>query len=112
MTSVTKAPGKQAGIKGKGASQRKKEAAGRVWNLMYELLMANRPQFIALCREFELYPPQVMAIRNLEEPKSMREMAELLACDSPNVTGIIDRLEERDLVRRTPAEKDRRVKLL
>ena len=33
-------------------------------------------------------------------------------CDSSNVTGITDRLEERGLVRREPGEKDRRVKML
>jgi DNA-binding MarR family transcriptional regulator len=33
-------------------------------------------------------------------------------CDNSNVTGIVDRLEERKLVRRGPAEGDRRVKLL
>ena len=42
----------------------------------------------------------------------MREVAETLACDSSNLTGITDRLEERGLVRRSADEKDRRVKLL
>ena len=42
----------------------------------------------------------------------MGELAKILACDSSNVTGITDRLEERGLVRRTSAESDRRVKLL
>ena len=42
----------------------------------------------------------------------MGELAKILACDSSNVTGITDRLEERGLVRRTSADHDRRVKLL
>jgi DNA-binding MarR family transcriptional regulator len=42
----------------------------------------------------------------------MRQIAETLACDSSNVTGIIDRLEDRNLVKRTAAEHDRRIKLL
>jgi DNA-binding MarR family transcriptional regulator len=96
----------------KSGSRERQAAARRAWNLMYELFMANRPAFMAVCREYDLYPPQVMAIRHLEEPKSMRQIAEMLACDSSNVTGITDRLEERDLVKRTASEHDRRVKLL
>ena len=42
----------------------------------------------------------------------MGELARYLMCDSSNVTGITDRLEERGLVRREPGEKDRRVKML
>src|SRR5689334_19035262 len=33
-------------------------------------------------------------------PASMRSLAHTLACDASNMTGIIDRLEKRDLVRR------------
>ncbi len=98
--------------KGKTKRTEHEQAAREVWGLMYELFMAHRPQIMALCREHELFPPQVMVLKSLDEPKPMREIAATLACDSSNVTGIIDRLEERDLVRRTAAEHDRRVKLL
>ena len=40
----------------------------------------------------------------------MHEIASRLACDSSNVTGIVDRLEARGLVTRRPCERDRRVK--
>jgi DNA-binding MarR family transcriptional regulator len=43
-------------------------------------------------------------------PASMRSLAHTLACDASNVTGIIDRLEKRDLVRREVSPTDRRVK--
>jgi DNA-binding MarR family transcriptional regulator len=42
----------------------------------------------------------------------MGKLAEALACDASNVTGLIDRLESRGLVRRVSAEEDRRVKAL
>jgi DNA-binding MarR family transcriptional regulator len=42
----------------------------------------------------------------------MSDLAHALFCDNSNVTGIVDRLEERGLVRRDAAEGDRRVKLL
>ena len=86
--------------------------AAEVWGLIQELSFANKPQFMAVCREFDLFPPQTMVLRALEEPKPMREVARFLACDNSNLTGIIDRLEQRDLVRRTADPKDRRVKLL
>lgn len=43
-------------------------------------------------------------------PASMRSLANTLACDASNMTGIIDRLEKRDLVRREVSATDRRVK--
>ena len=46
------------------------------------------------------------------EPLPMRTLARKLCCDASNVTGIVDRLEERGLVRRDAAPGDRRVKML
>jgi DNA-binding MarR family transcriptional regulator len=40
----------------------------------------------------------------------MRVLASILTCDASNMTGIIDRLEKRGLVRREPSPTDRRVK--
>ena len=42
----------------------------------------------------------------------MSRLAEALACDASNVTGLVDRLEARGLVRRQPSAGDRRVKVL
>jgi MarR family transcriptional regulator, organic hydroperoxide resistance regulator len=69
---------------------------------------------MAIASEFELSPPQVMALRLLDpdEPKPMSELAAALRCDNSNVTGIVDRLEDRGLVERRPGERDRRVKML
>ena len=47
-----------------------------------------------------------------DEPRSMKELADMLVCDASNVTGIADRLEARGLVERRPGEGDRRVKVL
>ncbi|MFH8804222.1 MarR family winged helix-turn-helix transcriptional regulator [Streptomyces sp. NPDC017936] len=43
-------------------------------------------------------------------PASMSVLATTLTCDASNMTGIIDRLEKRGLVRREPSPSDRRVK--
>ncbi|WP_240120983.1 MULTISPECIES: MarR family winged helix-turn-helix transcriptional regulator [unclassified Streptomyces] len=41
---------------------------------------------------------------------SMSALAATLTCDASNMTGIVDRLEKRGLVRRAPSPSDRRVK--
>ncbi|WP_369243760.1 MarR family winged helix-turn-helix transcriptional regulator [Streptomyces sp. R41] len=43
-------------------------------------------------------------------PASMSALATTLTCDASNMTGIVDRLERRGLVRREPSPSDRRVK--
>ncbi|WP_395358309.1 MarR family winged helix-turn-helix transcriptional regulator [Streptomyces sp. YH02] len=43
-------------------------------------------------------------------PAAMRALAETMTCDASNMTGIIDRLEKRGLVRREADASDRRVK--
>jgi DNA-binding MarR family transcriptional regulator len=63
-------------------------------------------------RELGLRPASFGALRALEQPRTMSEIAAVLHCDRSNVTGIVDHLEERGLARRTPSEGDRRVKLI
>ena len=81
---------------------------------MFELIHLSKRRFMAIASEFELSPPQVMALRQLDpdEPKPMSELALALRCDNSNVTGIVDRLEDRGLVERRAAAHDRRVKML
>jgi DNA-binding MarR family transcriptional regulator len=81
---------------------------------MFELIHLSKRRFMAIASEFDLSPPQVMALRQLDpdEPKPMSELAIALRCDNSNVTGIVDRLEDRGLVERHPGEHDRRVKML
>ena len=42
----------------------------------------------------------------------MGQVAQTLACDASNVTGLVNRLESRGLVRRPASAEDRRVKVL
>jgi DNA-binding MarR family transcriptional regulator len=89
------------------------ESIGReTWSLLQELVLAQRPRWMAVIREYDLIPPHWIALQALEEPKPMGELAKQLSCDNSNVTWITDRLEERGLVTRTQAEHDRRVRLL
>ena len=94
--------------------QARPRPAREAWDLIRELVFAQRPRFVAACREFELTPPQMIALQQLkrDHAKPMSELAKLLACDASNVTGITDRLEERGLVERRNSPGDRRVKML
>ncbi|HEX3433290.1 MAG TPA: MarR family transcriptional regulator [Solirubrobacteraceae bacterium] len=67
-----------------------------------------------MAAEFDLSPMQAHVLRLLDpdQPLPMRTLARKLCCDASNVTGIVDRLEERGLVRRDAAPGDRRVKML
>lgn len=89
------------------------DPGSQAWSLMHWLMVTNKHRMFAMAQEFELAPQQMIALRMLGSgPRKMSELAQALFCDNSNVTGIVDRLEERGLVRREAAEGDRRVKLL
>jgi DNA-binding MarR family transcriptional regulator len=89
------------------------DPGSEAWSLMHWMMVTNKQRFFAMAQEFELAPQQMIALRMLGAgPRKMSELAQALFCDNSNVTGIVDRLEERGLVRREAAEGDRRVKML
>lgn len=92
----------------------RRSAASEAWSLMHALFQSQRTRFLAIASEFDLAPAQLGALKALdpERPVPMRDLAESLACDNSNVTGIVDRLEDRGLVERQPCTHDRRVKML
>lgn len=81
-------------------------------DLLFSLAERVRTYAEAVAAEFDLSPSQAAALLRLEKPIPMNELATALTCDRSNVTGIIDRLERRDLVQRQPDSADRRVKRL
>jgi DNA-binding MarR family transcriptional regulator len=91
-----------------------KDPAQEAWQLLWRIMQAHKPRFLALAQELGLSPMQLHALR-LMEPGAEMPMSSLagkLFCDASNVTGIVDRLEARGLIERRPAAHDRRVKLL
>ncbi|QDY76618.1 MarR family winged helix-turn-helix transcriptional regulator [Streptomyces qinzhouensis] len=74
-----------------------------VWRYMtaYEHAAAEQSLTIAQAK--------VLALLT-KEPLPMRRLADRMACEPSNITGIIDRLELRGLVERHPDPHDRRVK--
>ncbi|MFY9488794.1 MAG: MarR family transcriptional regulator [Solirubrobacterales bacterium] len=79
---------------------------------LWTLLASGKPRFPRIAAEFDLTPPQLHLLRLLRERDSlpMGQIAEMLFCDASNVTVLVDRLEERGLIERTPDPSDRRVK--
>src|SRR6266404_1124665 len=89
------------------------DAAREAWALMAGLLVpTGKPRFVQIALDLGLAPQQAGALRALAQPMPMSDLAAALHCDSSNVTGIVDRLEERRLVRREAAHGDRRVKMV
>jgi MarR family transcriptional regulator, organic hydroperoxide resistance regulator len=91
-----------------------KDPAVEAWELLWRLMQANKPRFMALAQELGLAPMQLHALRLIEPGVEvpMSSLAGKLFCDASNVTGIVDRLEARGLIVRRAAEHDRRMKLL
>src|SRR5262249_29153125 len=89
-------------------------AAEEAWALLRDLLFAERRRFFEAAAEYELHPAQAGALMHLDQQSGlpMHEIAAHLACDNSNVTGIVDRLEARGLVRRGASKRDRRVKYI
>src|SRR5688500_12832287 len=87
---------------------------GGAWSLLVKLYFAQRANLPPLAAKLELSPAQchVLHLIEPERPLPMGQLAETLACDKSNVTGLVDRLESRGLLRRRPSTGDRRVKVL
>ncbi|MDP8961795.1 MAG: MarR family transcriptional regulator [Actinomycetota bacterium] len=84
--------------------------AHEIHELLFDLLLRLRGQVESATSAHGLSQPQFLVLRTLAAPRSMGELAGALRCDASNITGIIDRLEERGLVERRVASDDRRVK--
>ena len=86
----------------------------RAWQLLTRLFFAQRAHLPMSGAQFDLSPVQchVLHLIEPERPLPMRRLADTLSCDASNVTGLVDRLESRGLVRRQPSPRDRRVKAL
>lgn len=84
------------------------------WDLLIQLLLSQRGQLPVLAAALELSPAQCHVLYVIEpgKPVPMKQLAASLSCDASNVTGLVDRLESRGLLRRVADTEDRRVKVL
>jgi DNA-binding MarR family transcriptional regulator len=88
------------------------DVARRAWRAMSDLVLEHDRK-AAVSEALGLSFARVRALRRLvEAPLTLRALAERLSADPPYVTLIVDDLEERGLVQRTPHPEDRRAKLV
>ncbi|GAA3221958.1 MarR family winged helix-turn-helix transcriptional regulator [Nonomuraea helvata] len=60
--------------------------------------------------DLALTPAQVVALRELSDPITARELANRMVCEASNATFVLDRLEQQGLIERRPHPTDRRAK--
>src|SRR6266498_5500889 len=96
------------------AMDRAEPDACRAWQLLMKFFFAQRAHLPSSGAEFDLSPVQCHVLHLIEpgRPLPMSRLAATLSCDASNVTGLVDRLESRGLVRRQPSPGDRRVRVL
>ncbi|MFF9065946.1 MarR family winged helix-turn-helix transcriptional regulator [Streptomyces sp. NPDC014891] len=82
----------------------------QLMELLAAIGTAQWRDFASAAAHHGLTSTQAKVLAQLDGPLPMRALATLLVCDASNVTGIVDRLEARALVRREPDPSDRRVK--
>ncbi|MEJ7837257.1 MAG: MarR family transcriptional regulator [Thermomicrobiales bacterium] len=83
--------------------------------LEYRLLLLVdrlRTQISGSASQLGLTPQQATLLRHLGTTRTVSELANLLACDRSNVTGLIKRLTTRGLVEQTSDTRDKRVRHL
>jgi DNA-binding MarR family transcriptional regulator len=94
----------------------KRELAGDVWRLMARFTMerVQSGEHFAILRELHLTPGHLkaLAVIHPDEPRPMGVMADIMGCDASQMTWLVDRLEERELVERRTMPGDRRVRTI
>lgn len=54
----------------------------------------------------------LLIITEPNSSKSMYQLATQMGCDASNITGLVDKLESKDLIKRTVDPEDKRVKVI
>jgi DNA-binding MarR family transcriptional regulator len=80
--------------------------------VLVEFLMLAKRRIIETAGEYGLTGMQAMTIFLLDRPRPMNSFGKIYNCDPSNVTGIVDGLEEKGLVKRFENPKDRRIKMV
>jgi DNA-binding MarR family transcriptional regulator len=89
-----------------------KDVAERAWRSMQDLVLDNDRQR-AVSDELGVSFMRLKALRRIAwRPMTGRQLADAIGADAPHVTVIVDELEKKGLVRRTPHPTDRRAKVL
>jgi MarR family transcriptional regulator, organic hydroperoxide resistance regulator len=89
-----------------------KSTARELPQVFFRLLMSHRAWVKSTVMGFGLSAFQAMPLVLMDpsRPATMSEVAAIVGCGPSNLTGIVDKLEARGLVKRRPGQGDRRVK--
>lgn len=79
---------------------------------LLEFLMLSKQRLLEIGAKYHLSSMQAITLLLLEEPRPMGTFRHIFNCDASNVTGIIDGLEQKQLVKRFDINSDRRVKMV
>lgn len=78
-----------------------------------EFLIHAKSQIVALSYEFGLSVMQALTLLLIgDDPRPMNSLCKLFHCDASNITGIIDGLEQKQLIARAAHPHDRRVRVI
>jgi DNA-binding MarR family transcriptional regulator len=83
------------------------------WSLV-RVAISSKHVLMDVAEKYDLTVMQAYALCVLQSDESipMNSLSKMLFCDASNVTGIVDRLFSRKLIKREENPKDRRVKML
>ncbi len=102
--------------KSKGSAAEHSKESLRTWLRLLSCETVIEQQLRTLLRQnFSVTLPQFDVLSELEragEPLTMSQLSKELMVSNGNVTGVIDRLEKVDFVKRVRAERDRRIQYI
>ncbi|MUL43923.1 MarR family transcriptional regulator [Streptomonospora sp. PA3] len=81
-----------------------------VCKLVHRFTQSLDVQVRRVAEELGITASQVVALRELSEPITARELAARMNCEASNATFVLDRLEQHGLIERRPHPGDRRAK--
>lgn len=77
-----------------------------------EFLLLSKKRLFEIGAQFHLTGMQTTTLLLLETPKPIGAFRHIFNCDASNITGIIDGLEQKGLVKRYEINSDRRIKMV
>ncbi|MBX3379224.1 MAG: MarR family transcriptional regulator [Phycisphaeraceae bacterium] len=87
-------------------------ARAEVVELLFSYVERLRSHFESVAVAHDLTAMQAKVLMFLGDDEPMRCVADNLGCDPSNITGVVDRLQDRGLLTRSEDPQDRRVKIL
>ncbi len=80
--------------------------------ILIKFLMRSKRRVFELGAEYEVSGMQAIMLLQLDQPRPMNSFQKMFNCDASNVTGLVDGLEQKNLVCRYANQDDRRLKMV